>query len=363
MSFRYCLTAICFAFTLLAACTTAPTSTQPPTTNLTATAEDISIRQTHVVATATSIQLTIEAGQSATLPSTVTEPALTAVPTEQPAVTTAPTLQPTIVPATATPLPAGNPPTDTPQPSSPPIVKSFTVDKTQIDGGDQLTFTWETANATDITLVHAQPNGQLGNLGATGLSTSGSVTILTNPETVNTHTFYLNLTGPGGQVTSESVHVKFNCKSTWFFGSDPGYCATQSPETKTVIEQPFEGGLMLWLPINNWHDIYALYNDGTMITTVDYWTSTDPESDPSIVPPEGRYQPVRGFGQVWRGPYGVREKLGWATGLEHSYATTYQDEAGGTDWKGWNIFIRLSDGRVIHVIGHYANYKWEYISP
>ncbi len=361
MSFRYCLIAATLLF--FTACTTTPTTLPPPTPDLAATAENIAIRQTHVVATTTAIQLTLDAGASATPPPpTATEAALTEAPAEQPTVTTAPTLQPTTAPATLPPV--SNPPTATTQPASAPVVKSFTVDKTQINGGDQITFTWETANATDITLVHAQPNGQLGVSGQANLPATGSVTITTEPDTINTHLFYLSLSGPNGApISSDTIRIKFNCQFTWFFGSDPGYCAMQAPETKTAIEQPFEGGLMLWLPINNWHDIYSLYNDGSMSTTVDYWTSADPESDPTIVPPEGLYQPVRGFGLVWRGPYGEREKLGWAVAPEHSYSTTYQDEAGGTDWKGWNIFVRLADGRVIHVTGHYANYKWEYVTP
>ena len=39
-----------------------------------------------------------------------------------------------------------------------------------------------------------------------------------------------------------------------------------------------------------------------------------PEEDPDIIPPEGYYEPVRGFGKVWREERGVREHLGWATG-------------------------------------------------
>lgn len=48
------------------------------------------------------------------------------------------------------------------------------------------------------------------------------------------------------------------------------------------------------------------------------------ESDPTIVPPPGLYQPVRGFGVAWRDEqipagYGelVQERLGWAINPEY----------------------------------------------
>jgi hypothetical protein len=42
------------------------------------------------------------------------------------------------------------------------------------------------------------------------------------------------------------------------------------------------------------------------------------------VPPTGFYQPVRGFGQIWRERAGVRASLGWALSEELGFTATIQ---------------------------------------
>ena len=73
--------------------------------------------------------------------------------------------------------------------------------------------------------------------------------------------------------------------------------------------------------------IYVLYSDGLLTpgwqANSNAWFSGMPLSDPSLIPPAGRYQPVRGFGLTWRDEQGypgyrVRERLGWATDEEFS---------------------------------------------
>jgi LysM repeat protein len=66
---------------------------------------------------------------------------------------------------------------------------------------------------------------------------------------------------------------------------------------------PFERGSMLWLEDSN--QIYVLVNgatskEGTLSQYQDTWRGGMPETDPSIVPPEGSTQPMRSFGQAWR---------------------------------------------------------------
>jgi len=41
----------------------------------------------------------------------------------------------------------------------------------------------------------------------------------------------------------------------------------------------------------------------------------------------GLFQPVRGFGKVWREDADLRARLGWATAPEQSYDLVYQGEA------------------------------------
>lgn len=58
----------------------------------------------------------------------------------------------------------------------------------------------------------------------------------------------------------------------------------------------------------------------------------------SDTPPPDYYEPISGFGMVWRGEIdtfgfqSVRERLGWAVELEHPYETPYQCKGGASYW-------------------------------
>jgi len=61
------------------------------------------------------------------------------------------------------------------------------------------------------------------------------------------------------------------------------------------------------------------------------------------VPPVGLYQPVRGFGLVWREEPGVRDRLGWAVDREVGYPTAIQR----TSWYKYNAtYVKALDGGV-----------------
>ena len=98
-----------------------------------------------------------------------------------------------------------------------------------------------------------------------------------------------------------------------------------------VAEQQFEGGSMLWLQPNS--QIWLLTEDeaGQKVWSVfdDTFSDGQAESDPQIVPPEGLYQPVRGFGKLWRENPEVRLKLGWAVAPEVGHTTRYRYYHGG----------------------------------
>ena len=53
------------------------------------------------------------------------------------------------------------------------------------------------------------------------------------------------------------------------------------------------------------------------------------EIDPEIIPPEGLYQPERGFGKLWRENPEVRDAIGWALEPELGHTTRYEYYAGG----------------------------------
>ena len=97
-------------------------------------------------------------------------------------------------------------------------------------------------------------------------------------------------------------------------------------------EQVFEHGRMFW--IRHLRQTWVMAagedeNSGDWFCYVDEFEEGDPETDPSLVPPEGLYQPKRGFGLVWREEPGVRDRLGWAVTPEFELLSDYTYIAGG----------------------------------
>ena len=110
------------------------------------------------------------------------------------------------------------------------------------------------------------------------------------------------------------------CTYQWFFtfgegGADP-YCPNAIVHM-AAAGADFEGGRAYrYAPATDAGTdrgtIYVIYNDHTWVTYPDTHDSTQPDSDPSIVPPAGYYQPTGAIGKVWREVPEVRTRLGWA---------------------------------------------------
>jgi len=91
----------------------------------------------------------------------------------------------------------------------------------------------------------------------------------------------------------------------------------------TCAEQKMQGGILFWRQDNR--TIYALKNDGTWQAYPDTWeTGRDPTSW-GYRPPAGLYEPIRGFGKLWRerlgGPTGA---FGWGTEAERGFQAPVQ---------------------------------------
>jgi len=125
-------------------------------------------------------------------------------------------------------------------------------------------------------------------------------------------------------------------------------CPLTEETSVAAAEEIFVGGYMFWL--SSGPTVYALYNNGTWQAYPDTWASPQPESDPGIVPPWGYYQPVRGFGKVWRENANVRAGLSWATEQERSLDVSWQDFQGGHMlWSNrLGIFMLYNDGTWRH---------------
>ena len=122
-------------------------------------------------------------------------------------------------------------------------------------------------------------------------------------------------------------------------------CATRPAAETAGALQPFERGRMFWR--GDEQRIAVLQRDGTWAAYADTWAEGQPPADPALSPPEGRYQPIRGFGQVWREQLGGPEaQIGWATERESGGTLLIQPFRGGTvlrDFDG-NVYIRWDDG-------------------
>ena len=117
-------------------------------------------------------------------------------------------------------------------------------------------------------------------------------------------------------------------------------CALGGGLSVQLVGQLFERGQLIW---RDTHQIYALASSGQFWQVGDSWTEGMPADDPAFAAPEGRVQPVRGFGLVWRSNQSIRDALGWGTGGETPYSATWQDfERGsmltGVDGQTYAIF-------------------------
>lgn len=100
-----------------------------------------------------------------------------------------------------------------------------------------------------------------------------------------------------------------------------------------VAEQVFEGGRMFWIRHNR--QVWVMIaseddpNRGDWFCYYDIFVEGEQELDPNLIPPDGLYQPRRGFGKLWRTKPELKEALGWAKTPEFELTSTYRYIAGG----------------------------------
>jgi hypothetical protein len=98
-----------------------------------------------------------------------------------------------------------------------------------------------------------------------------------------------------------------------------------------VAEEVFEHGRMFWIQPRK--QIWVMYDNGSgsgeWKIYDDTYQDSEPASDPSIVPPDDKYQPTRGFGKLWRSNPEIKDKLGFGTTPEFGYVSNYEYHPGG----------------------------------
>jgi hypothetical protein len=112
-----------------------------------------------------------------------------------------------------------------------------------------------------------------------------------------------------------------------------------------MAEQQFEHGRMFWIQPRK--QIWVLYDDGNGSGKWEIYDDTfqdgEVESDPNIIPPQGEYQPERGFGKLWRSTPSIREKLGYGIIPEYGYVSNYEYHPGG----------EIKDGKYVQGPGYH----------
>jgi hypothetical protein len=154
------------------------------------------------------------------------------------------------------------------------------------------------------------------------------------------------ITRASPQATS-SPAAEQACSYEYFFDPAPEPCPAGSAVNSAAAELPFEGGLMIWLEETN--SVIVFYDDGRWQRFEDTWSEDQPESDPDIIPPPERFQPIRGFGKIWRERPEVREALGWALGVELGFPSIFQDQAVAEDQPELT-YIRTYNGQVFGLV-------------
>ena len=310
-----------------------------------------------------------------------TPAAATVTPTPiapSPTATAQPTATSTPVPPTATShvVKVSQPrrPMATPT-SQPPSIISFVADRLEVDPGESVTLSWNTSGADQIMIYPNVPDGRY--LEGIHVAPSGSLTIPTDKAERLWYQFTLYAYNDnGGDTAQGSITVRLRCPYTFFFGplseEDQQYWACpDGPATfSAAVEQAFEHGRMIWLQATQ--TVYVFLDDGTLLSFADTWSEGQPEKDPQIVSPEGRSQPVRGFGKVWRTAtyYGtsLRDQVGWALAPEKGFDGALQ----GTWLRCCSqpttayrpIYLRSLDGRILRLwFNEVAAGTWKYATP
>jgi hypothetical protein len=251
-------------------------------------------------------------------------------------------------------------------PAGEPLILSFTVEPKVVSPGEVVTLTWTSVYATTAQ-IESRPFARPA-YSPTTVPVSGTWSATIDPDENYRHSFELVVRDDAGKSDRRSRTVDLRCPEAFFFSATALPMAEACPDKPSVslpaAEQAFERGWMIWLaPIPGSNSVsanpeaasvYVLYN--TDLTSAwpqwerfgDLWEPGQPESDLAIEPPAGLYQPLRGFGKVWRDQPGVRSRLGWAVAPEEGFASTYQVK--------WDIharpsgfFLRAKDGSILNL--------------
>jgi len=275
-----------------------------------------------------------------------------ALPTPEPTSTATPSPSHT---ATPSPEPEATPTTEAP-------VLRVRISPEAVYPGDVVTLTWEVEDGLgSVSVWSVEKWGSLtADLGPFPAG-AGVAQLATNPD-LRGRQYFSVCAAP---YATANLSVTLLCPDVWLFPNPPQEgCPLWTLRTR-IVAQRFERGWMLWTEADR--RIYVLPEDLPWDVVEDVWQEGMPESDPSLVPPPGLQQPVRGFGLAWRtaeiwmyGQTTIHEALGWAEAPEYVVGEGFVQEAFtyGKHVLGGDRFVTGPEGNVLHLPQRLNRFTW-----
>ena len=274
---------------LLAACGNTPTSvskppptTIPPSPTTSADAELVTPTRT----------ASLPRNKTATVVSP-TEPATERPqPTTPPAELTSETSSPTATPPSSTPTPA-------------PLVLSFTANPTMTENlGDVVHLVWEATGqrAELCPLIGPGPTS------CQDVPLTGEQDFVVDEQALTYIGFALRVSADEATaLRTVELHPQCQNLRPWFFTDAPLRCPAEQALASFAASQRFEQGLMIW--VEETDEFYVFYHEpdeqGFQVVQrtvgLDLKPGASEDNRSGEDPPPGLYEPVSGFGLIWRG--------------------------------------------------------------
>lgn len=312
--------------------------------------------------------LTQPATIAAADPTATTAPA-TAVVTDTPTAVSntptpapeSPTATPTQVDPTATQLPTRTPtpaprPTNTPPPAAPRVISFSVVPTTTQTLGERLTLSWQAVGErAQICPIAGRPWDSR----CVAVPLTGRMEFTSTQDTVAYDGLGL-MVQTGDQFAWAVQPVRLLCRGwrDWFFANPPARCPETAPQRSAAAAQVFENGFMVWVEASDTFYVFYEPAPGELPTMemlmgpVQLKPGASPDNRVGETPPPGLYEPVSGFGLLWRdeleGLSGVRQRLGWALAPEFAYDTARQCVT-PTLYRGWRCYLQGPGGKVLEM--------------
>lgn len=143
------------------------------------------------------------------------------------------------------------------------------------------------------------------------------------------------------------------CAHTWFFTAPvPDRCAEGPALRSVAAAESFERGRMIWIQATDNHYVFIGLTSGSFRKFAGPLPG-DPNNRIGTPPPPGTFEPVSGFGLIWRGEVpgseGVRDQIGWALEPEFNYTAIQQCEVKVGDVQ--KCFLSLPNGALVEFSG------------